>query len=67
MNGTCATPTGGRRTIHFDALSPGQDDVAVDRFPLPAGASRCYRVVVHDGTYPTLDAGFVASLTYQGV
>ena len=67
LNGTCAAPTGARRTIHFDALSPGRADVAVDRSPLAAGASRCYRVVVHDGTYPMLDPGFVASMTYQGV
>ena len=66
-NGTCASPSGGRRTIRFDALAPGRVDTAVDRSPLSPGASRCYRVVVHDGTYPTLDPAFVASLTYQGV
>jgi hypothetical protein len=65
--GTCAAPTGVRRTIHFDALTPGRVDAAVDRFSLAAGASRCYRVVVHDGSYPTFDPGFVASVTYQGV
>ncbi len=66
VNGTCEAPTGRRRTIHFDALTPGHVDAAADYFPLAAGARRCYRVIVHDGTYPTLDPAFVASLNYQG-
>ena len=41
------------------------DAVPDDLFPLAAGAARCYRVVVHDGSYPTHAPAFVASVTYQ--
>ncbi len=67
LNGTCAAPTGFRRTIDFDTLTPGRADAATDTFPLAPGASRCYRVLVHDGNYPTLNPAFAASVTYQGV
>jgi hypothetical protein len=67
MNGTCAAPTGFRRTIDFGTIQPGRVESTIDRFPLTPGATRCYRVVVHDGNYPTFSPAFAASVTYQGV
>ena len=67
MDGPCAAPHGFRHTITFGDLAPGRIDSAADNVPLAPGASRCYRVVVHDGSYPTLPPAFVASVTYQGV
>ncbi len=65
LDGTCAAPAAGRRTIDLDTLTPGRIDTSTDALPLPAGASRCYRVVVHDGSYPAADPAFAASATYQ--
>lgn len=65
VDGSCAAPTGNRRTIDFGDLAPGTVDTSNDFFPLASGALRCYRVIVHDGTYPTFDPAFVASVTYQ--
>jgi hypothetical protein len=64
-DGSCLAPTGSRRTLRFAVNAPGRPDIATDAFPIAPSSARCYRVVVHDGTYPTLDPVFVAALTYQ--
>jgi hypothetical protein len=65
IDGACATPTGPRRTLRSDGEVPHQADTETDPEPLAAGAARCYRAVVHDGSYPTRPPAFVASVTYQ--
>jgi len=65
VEGSCLTAGGERRTLHFADGVAHRADTVSDTFPLAPGARRCYRVVVHDGGYPTLDPAFVATLTYQ--
>jgi hypothetical protein len=65
VEGSCHTAVGERRTLHVDDAVAHRADTVADTFPLAPGARRCYRVVVHDGSYPTLGPAFVATLTYQ--
>jgi hypothetical protein len=62
--GTCAAPeTGG--TIDFGTFPAGAVRTVTDGNVMAAGATRCYRVLIHDGTYPDFPAAFVAEIDYQ--
>ena len=64
-DGACAVPGGDLRVLSSGSVRPGIHDAIPDSSPPGSGAARCYRVVVHDGSYPSLAPAFVASVTYQ--
>jgi hypothetical protein len=63
--GTCAAPAADIRTLHAAVVVPGSHDAFPDGSPPGAGAARCYRVAVSDGSHPAAPPVFVATATYQ--